>query len=203
MGESKKDTVGGQIASDLLTAVRLKKKQSVRATFRLPEETIKLLSIVASLLGLKQKSLLDQLVEDEELLMKLAKGKIDGNEIESRERRPKTFVVSRNSLSILDSMAQQQNMPRDLLVEISIRRLIPILKSEHEKQVKRKCLHEDVDAFFTQGGGILRKAARLLDREDDYYKLLKRTIDVCKENARELKSIVNRGSAMDDLDFPE
>ena len=43
----------------------------------------------------------------------------------------------------------------------------------------------------------------MLDREDDYYKLLKRTIDVCKENARELKSIVNRGSAMDDLDFPE
>jgi len=43
VGESKKNTVGGQIASDLLTAVRLKKKQSVRATFRLPEETIKLL----------------------------------------------------------------------------------------------------------------------------------------------------------------
>jgi len=50
-------------------------------------------------------------------------------------------------------------------------------------------------------GGILRKAARLLDREDDYYKLLKRTIDVCKENARELKSIVNRGSTMDDIEL--
>ena len=54
--------------SDLLTSTILKKKQSVRATFRLPDEIINLLSVVASQLGLKQKSLLDQLVEDKELL---------------------------------------------------------------------------------------------------------------------------------------
>jgi len=46
-----------------LNADALRGRQSVRATFRLPTEMVSLLSIAASHLGLKQKSLFDQLVE--------------------------------------------------------------------------------------------------------------------------------------------
>ena len=203
MGEAKKKAVGDQDVNDLLTSAGLKKKQSVRATFRLPDEIINLLSIVASQLGLKQKSLLDQLVEDKELLGRLIKKKIHTAEVEKKEVRPKTFVVSRNSLHILDSMARENNIPRDLLVEISIRRLIPVLSSEHEKQTKRKRIHEEVDTFFNQGEKLLQKTSRLLGKEDNYYILLKNTIERCRENSRELQSIVGRGKAMDDFDFPE
>ncbi len=204
MSEAKKEnTVGDQDMSDLLTSAGLRKKQSVRATFRLPDEIINLLSVVASQLGLKQKSLLDQLVEDKELLERLVEKKIAATDVEKKEVRPKTFVVSRNSLHILDSMARDNNIPRDLLVEISIRRLIPILSSEHEKQTKRKRIHEEVNAFFSEGEKLLQKASQLLGKDDDYYILLKHTIEICRENSQELKSIVGKGKAMDDFDFPE
>lgn len=203
MGEAKKNTVDDQDMSGLLTSAGLKKKQSVRTTFRLPDEIINLLSVVASQLGLKQKSLFDQLVEDRELLERLVEKTIGAVDFEKKKVRPKTFVVSRNSLHILDSMARENNIPRDLLVEISIRRLIPVLSSEHEKQTKRKRIHEEVDAFFNQGEKLLQKASRLLGKEDDYYILLKDTIERCRENTRELKSIVGKGKAMDDFEFPK
>ena len=50
-----------------LTADLLKGKQSIRATFKLPPDIIRLLSIAASQLGIKQKTLFDQLVEDSPL----------------------------------------------------------------------------------------------------------------------------------------
>ena len=186
MNQAKENTVNGQEMSDVLTSSRLKKKQSVRATFRLPEEIIHLLSIVASQLGLKQKSLLDQLVEDRELLDKLAEKKISEENVDRKKVRPKTFVISRSSLHTLDNMAREKNIPRDLLVEISIRRLIPVLSSEHEKQTKRRQIHEEVDTFLQQGEKLLKKASRLLGNEDDYYKILKNMLEICKESSREL-----------------
>jgi hypothetical protein len=102
--------------SDLLTSTSLKKKQSVRATFRLPDEIINLLSVVASQLGLKQKSLLDQLVEDKELLGRLVEKKIATEDVERKEVRAKTFVVSRNSLHTLDNIAREICLWRYLYV---------------------------------------------------------------------------------------
>lgn len=203
MNETKKNIPADHDMSDLLTSAGLKKKQSVRATFRLPHEIINLLSVVASQLGLKQKSLLDQLVEDKEHLERLIEKKVVSTDFKKKEVRPKTFVVSRNSLHILDSMARENNIPRDLLVEISIRRLIPVLSSEYEKQTKRERIHEEVEAFFNLGEKLQQKASRLLGKEDNYYVLLKDTIEKCRDNTQELKSIVGKGKAMDDFDFPE
>ncbi len=200
MNEAKKNIVRNQDVRDLLTSVSLKKKQSVRTTFRLPDEIINLLSIVASQLGLKQKSLIDQLV-DKELLDRLVEKKIATEDIERGKVRPKTFVISRDSLYTLDNMAKKKNIPRDLLVEISIRRLIPVLHSEHEKQMKQQQIHEDAEAFFKQGEKLLQKASRILGKDDDYYILLKHTIEICKKNNRELKFIVDKGNTMDDLDI--
>lgn len=204
MGEVKKTTVGSQDMTDRLTSVSLKKKQSVRATFRLPDEIINLLSVVASQLGLKQKSLIDQLVEDKELLDRLAEKKIATKDVEKKGQvRPKTFVISRSSLYTLDNMAREKNIPRDLLVEISIRRLIPVLNAEYEKQMKRKRIHEDVEVFVKQGDKLLRKASQMLGKDDDYYILLKHTMEICKDNNRELQFIVDKGNMMDDFNFPE
>lgn len=203
MGKAIKNRDSEQDVNDLLTATGLKEKQSVRATFRLPDAIIHLLSVVAAQLGLKQKSLLDQLVEDKELLKRLAEKRVAAADVKNKAVRPKTFVLSKNSLHILDSLARENNIPRDLLVEISIRRLIPVLSSEHQKQTKRKRIHEEVDTFINQGEKLLQKASRLLGKEDDYYILLKDTIEICREKSRELQSIVGKGKAMDDFKFPE
>lgn len=104
----------------------------MRTTFKLPEHIIKLLGIVARQLGLKQKPLFNQLVENTDVLNKVA-ATIQTTSLGQGKRRQKTFILSKRSLEVLDSVAGLQNIPRDVLVEISIRRLLPIITAEQEK----------------------------------------------------------------------
>ena len=53
-------------------ASELKERQSTRATFRLSEGCIDAISIVATQMGIKQKSLFDHLAEDMESLKSIA-----------------------------------------------------------------------------------------------------------------------------------
>ena len=95
----------------------LQGRQSVRATFQLPENAIELLGLVASQFGVKQKSLLDQLVEDVTMLATLAD---DGGQAapgrHRNDRRRKTFVLSKRTLDALDDAARETSLPRDLLL---------------------------------------------------------------------------------------
>jgi hypothetical protein len=183
-----------------ITAEGLRGKQSVRATFRLPDHIIKLLGIVASQLELKQKSLFDQLVEDEEILIKVAEG-ASGKVFAGEERRQKTYVLSRRSLDVLDNVARQQNIPRDVLVEVSIKRLLPVMNDEQERHRKRKLIYEEIRTFLEQGEKILRKSSRLLGKEDHAYGLLKKIMDVCEENVLELESIIEKGQPIENFEL--
>ena len=58
------------------TALDLRGRQSVRATFKLSPGAIEALSVVAAHLGIKQKSIFDHLIEDAQSLMLIA-DKID------------------------------------------------------------------------------------------------------------------------------
>lgn len=114
------------------------------------DHIIKLLGMVASQLGLKQKSIFDQLVEDEEILIKVAEG-ASGKVSAAEEHRQKTYVLSRRSLEVLDNVARQQNIPRDVLVEVSIKRLLPVMSNEQEKHRKRKLIYGEIRTFLDQG----------------------------------------------------
>ena len=72
MSDSKTGNINADNATLFISAQGLKGRQSVRATFKLPEYTINLLGIVASQLGIKQKSLFDQLVDDKVVLTEVA-----------------------------------------------------------------------------------------------------------------------------------
>lgn len=183
-----------------LSVQGLRGRQSVRATFRLPDHIIRLLGIVASQLGLKQKSLFDQLVEDMDVLNRVAER---ARELVSGggERRQKTFVLSRRSLEVIDKVARTQNIPRDVLVEISIRRLLPVMNAEQEKHRKRTLIYREMEKFADQCKELVRQADRLLGREDRAYTLLKKVADVCEENVTELGAIVESGRAMEDYGF--
>ena len=148
-----------------LSADRLKGRQSVRATFRLPVQVIGLLSVAASQLGLKQKSLFDQLVEDRDALTQLAvsAGISCRNE---QERKQKTFVISRNALLALEYVAKNFGVPRDLLVEISINRLLPVISAEQEKQKKRREILSKMEKFVGDGMELLEKTCKDLGETD-------------------------------------
>ncbi len=181
-----------------ISAQGLKGKKSVRATFRLPEHVISLLGIVASQLGIKQKSLFDQLIEDKDVLTRVAEEAHDSDHL-LENRRQKTFVLSRKALDVLDSVAKQQNMPRDFLVKISIERLLPVIDAEQEKHKKRKLIYKDMKLYLLQGKKLLSKTERVLGEEDQVSSKLRKIVETCEANVSELAGIIEGGRAMEDF----
>lgn len=177
----------------------LKGRQSVRATFRLPSRLIELLGIVASQLGIKQKSLFDQLIEDEDVLSRVAE-QAGRYTLEEKERRQKTFVLSKRSLKVLNAVARRQKISRDILVEVSIRRLLPVMTAEQEKHRKRALILQDLEVHRQQGRDLLRKADKLLGRDDRVYDMVKRIVEVCEEKVSELEVIIEKGQSMEQFE---
>lgn len=185
-------------SSLFLSAKGLQGKQSVRATFRLPEHIINLLGVVASQLGIKQKSLFDQLIEDETILTKVAEQSQDGVQ-EREKRRQKTYVLSRRSLHVLDTVARQQKIPRDVLVQISVERLLPVIDAEQEKHEKRKRIYKDLQEYLRQGQELLHKTEHMLGKDDQASVRLRKIVQACEANAAELAAVIESGRAIEDL----
>jgi uncharacterized protein (UPF0147 family) len=181
-----------------LTADELKGRQSVRATFRLPSQAIELLSIAANQLGLKQKSLFDQLVEDRSVLDQVANEAHDYTPT-VKERRQKTFVLSRSSLDSLEHIASEHRMPRDMLVEVSIRRLVPVITAEQIKHEKRASLLKEMESFLVRGRNLLAKAEKMLGDKDPVFQKIASFTDSCERNVEEAKELVEKGKQMDRL----
>jgi hypothetical protein len=181
-----------------LTADTLKGKQSVRVTFRLPGETIALLSVAASHLGIQQKLLFDQLVEDQEILDRIAdegrKYSAGGN-----ERVQKTYVISRNSLIALRNIARENKISRDLLVELSINRLRPVISAEQEKQEKWKVLLGRMEDLLLHGQQTLAEAADLLTEEDQVLQKIEEVITGLQKGCEDIQQWIRKGSRMEEF----
>ena len=175
----------------------LRMKQSVRTTFKLPEEVINLLGLIAGQLGIKQKSLLDQLTEDSRLLIELAK-EVNTTTSGKEKRQAKTFVISRSSLKSINEVAQKQKVPRDILVEISIKRLLPIIEGELEKHFKRKQILEEMKQLVEQGETLRNQAKQSLGEDDDIYEMIDNQIQLAKKNITTAKIIIKKGMPMED-----
>ncbi len=182
----------------VLSAEALKGRQSVRATFRLPDEIIALLGLAASQLGLKQKSIFDQLFEDEQALEKAAAG-AKGCQALKNGRRPKTFVLSRKSLLSLNIIAQRENVPRDLIVEFSIQRLLPIINAEQEKHQKREKVYNETIKHLRQGRIILHRAAGRLGENDQLYEIFQGIVNQYEEKFQEMNGIIEKGREISNM----
>jgi hypothetical protein len=134
----------------------LRGRQSVRTTFKLTERSIHALSILAGQLGIRQKSLFDYLIDDIQALRLIAE-KV--KQLEAGEQRvAKTYVISRKTLENLEQISTSCNTPRDVLVEFSIERILPLIRREKEKHVRRKQFLAEIEAYLRQGGEMLRRA---------------------------------------------
>ena len=173
------------------SAADLRGRQSVRATFKLSGRAIEALSIVAVHLGIKQKSLFDQLIDDARSLSAIAR-EIESKEFNALRRIQKTFVISRKTLTSLEEISQQFDAPRDALVEYSIQRLLPVIDKEREKHRKRKEILGDINAYFEQGLKILKKTKELLGEDDPVYAKLETAIGACASARNNIEQFVER-----------
>lgn len=178
MAKTRKTLIHLQFSEE--STADLRGRQSVRTTFKLSEQSIDALSILAAQLGIKQKSLFDHLIEDTHALTLIAK---EFDDFSNRVQRvAKTYVVSRRTLENLEKVSNKYNTPRDALVEYSIARILPQLAREKEKHEKRKFLLKELQDYLDSGAEMLERAEVDLGRDDPVFlELLNmmRTVKCC------------------------
>jgi hypothetical protein len=175
----------------------LRGRQSVRATFKLSERAIGALSILATHLGIKQKSLFDHLMDDVRSLNLVAQ-EIQRDRFNKLIRIQKTYVLSRRTLSCLEKASKNFDVPRDALVEYSIQRLLPIIAEEREKHRKRKKVLDDIAGYLEQGEQILRKTQTILGEEDPVYGKFETAMTVFQNAYSLIESFVEKGKVIED-----
>jgi len=175
-------------------ADELKKRQSVRTTFKLPEKTINLLKISAKNLGIKQKTLLDQLIEDETILDILAK-EAQTHCRNDDDCRPKTFVLSKKALDLIDVMLDRYDIARDILVELSIARLASYIESLSEKHDHRRSLLKELDDYRRLLEGSSSKANAAFKQEDPFRIKLERLTQTTQKSIDEIRKLVKNTDA--------
>ncbi len=180
------------------TSLDLKGKQSIRATFKLSEKSIEIISVVASRLGIKQKSLFDHLIDDIESLSLIAQ-EFEQDTFHGLDRVQKTYVLSRKTLTCLEEVSKKFNAPRDALVEYSIRRLVPVVEEERERHLKRKTVLAEVAEFFEQGEEILKKSRDLLGEDDFVYERLETAMRGMLNAYSSIAAFVERGEMIEDF----
>lgn len=176
----------------------LRGRQSVRATFRLSEACIDAISILAAQLGIKQKSVFDHLMEDAQALKSVAQ-ELENAEFDRQQRIQKTFVISRRSLSSLDKISSQHNMPRDALVEYSVRRLLPIIAKERKTHEKRKALLAEISHHYAEGELLLAKADEIVGTDDPIVNKFEAAMSVYKHAIDDIASFIERGKIIEEF----
>lgn len=174
----------------------LKLRQSVRTTFKLPEEVISLLGLMADQLGLKQKSLLDQLVEDTDLLEELIE-EAGLHSTETAARLPKTYVLSKSSLQAINNLAKRSKISRDTIIEVSIRRLTPLIETERLKHLERKKILYKMKKQLAQEEALRNEALNLLGRDDQLFLLLDKQLELAKKNLTLADDQVTKGADLE------
>ena len=198
MAKKEKDSLFEEISLPLPSSADLRGRQSVRATFKLSARAIDVLSIVAAQLGIKQKSLFDHLIEDEQSLSVIA-NEIEDEVFDALERVQKTFVVSRRTLSCLEQTSRQFNAPRDALVEYSIQRLLPVIAKERQRHRRRKSILNDMNDHLAQGLKILQKAQSLLGEDDPVYLRFEAAVQSLVNAQSHIENYVKKGSAIEEF----
>lgn len=193
---------GSLFISTSTSASALKGRQSVRATFKLSQQCIDAISIVANQLGIKQKSLFDHLLEDAELLETIA-GELDENPPISQNRRQKTYVISRNSLMVINHIAEHYEAPRDGLIELIMRRLLPIIIKEKERYNQRKKLLPQIEAFFNEGQTQLAELESILGPDDILTRRFTQAISNHRAVYAEIQTLMEKAKSIEKFDTGE
>ncbi len=196
MKKTVKNQIDMRISVSNPSALDLRGRQSVRATFRLSEDCIDAISILSAQLGIKQKSVFDHLMEDVQILKNMA-SELENTEFDRHRRIQKTFVISRRSLSFLDMICNEHNAPRDALVEYSVRRLLPIIAGERKRHEKRKELLAEISIHFSKGEKLLSKAEKRLGTEDPIVDKLQTAMTVYKNALDDITNFIERGKIIE------
>ncbi len=190
--------IGSIGALSLPTCSDLRGRQSIRATFKLSEQSIEIISVVAARLGIKQKSLFDHLIDDIDSLRHIAQD-YEHDAFYGLDRVQKTYVLSRKTLTNLEEVSKKFDAPRDALVEYSIKRLIPVVEEERERHSKRKEVLAEVGEFLGHAKELLNKSRELLGEDDFVYERLEVSIKGVLNAYNAITAFVEKGEMIENF----
>ncbi|MEH0022721.1 MAG: hypothetical protein V6Z89_23935 [Desulfobacter sp.] len=176
----------------------LRGKQSVRATFKLSQKAIDAIGLVAIHMGIKQKSLFDHIIEDHSALDELART-IRVRQFKKIPRRQKTFVLSRKTIEALTTISETYNMPRDALVEYSVKKLESVIQSEKLRHEERKKLAREMTARFNQGTDLYRQATQILGADDPFCRRLEKVVVAMEKTRQDVDAFLEKSKVLEDF----
>jgi uncharacterized protein (UPF0147 family) len=177
----------------------LKGRQSVRATFKLTNDCIEAISIVAGQLGIKQKSLFDHLFQDTDTLRAIAR-RYRNARLQTTNRIQKTYVISRNALVSLEDISKNFNAPRDVLIEFSVQRLLPIIANERQRHAKRKALFDKIQRHLEAGRNLLKETFAELGEEDPMTDRLSAAMGTYESAFKQMAALVEKGKTIEEFE---
>lgn len=185
------------IILSMTAANDLRSRQSVRTTFKLSESTIHAVSIVAAHLGIRQKSLFDHLMDDLEALGALP-ASVEETASAPQGRMQKTYVISRRSLDALERISKNLHTSRDMVVEICVQRLLPIIEAERLQHQKRKGVLVDLKKQTSLTLGLLGKTQALLGKEDPVTTKIALATSAMEAALQQVADFVERGRIIEE-----
>ncbi len=180
----------------------LKGRQSVRATFKLTNDCIEAISIVAGQLGIKQKSLFDHMFQDTNTLSAIAR-KFSNARLQATNRIQKTYVMSRSALLCLEDISNHFNAPRDVLIEFSVQRLLPIIINERRQHEKRKMVFSKIQKHLEEGRRLLTETYAELGEDDLITDRLSAAMATYESAGKQMAALVERGKSIEEFEPDE
>jgi uncharacterized protein (UPF0147 family) len=199
MSDSDKNAYEDEPSSSDSAFSDLRGRQSVRATFKLSDQCIEAISIIAAQMGIKQKSLFDHLFSDPRVLSDIAR-KVSNARLEVANRVQKTFVISRGALISLEDIAKNFNAPRDALIEMSVHRLLPIIVDERKRHTKRKAVMARVQEHLQEGRELLRIAVKTLGEEDPLTDRLSSAMAVYENAFKHMAAFIEKSEGLESFE---
>ena len=181
------------------TFAELRGRQSVRATFKLTDNCIEAISIIAAQLGIKQKSLFDHLFQDTQSLSSIAR-KFRDARLHTTNRIQKTYVISRSALLSLEDIARNFNAPRDVLIEFSVQRLLPIIAKERKRHDKRKTLFKNIQRHLEAGRKLLHETYAELGEEDPLTDRMAAIMGVYESAFKHMEAFIEKSKGIEDFE---
>jgi len=185
-----------QTVMTMSAADDLRGRQSVRTTFKLSEATVRAVSIVAAHLGIKQKSLFDHLM-DESTALETLSTEMQANVI-AQGRVQKTYVISRRSLDCVERLSKNLHTSRDVVVEICVQRLLPIIAAERLQHEKRKEVLVNFKKQSVAVQELLKKTLLVLGDNDPVSAKIATAASAMETACRQIEDFVERGKIIEE-----
>jgi hypothetical protein len=100
----------------------------------------------------------------------------------------------------LEDISKNFNAPRDVLIEFSVQRLLPIIANERQRHGKRKALFDKIQRHLEAGRKLLKETFAELGEEDPMTDRLSAAIGTYESACKQMAALVERGKNIEEFE---